>query len=81
MFNISPDPNFVKAQSDYRREQIRSHIRGGGPTVPLVGLVWSLAKLVLSGLTLSVRLPVSWWLKRRRKSEAARYDDPWQARP
>ena len=80
MFNIPPDPNFVRAQSDYRRERLRNQIRGGGPSVPLVGIVWSLVRLVLRGLILSVRLPVSWWLTRRRKSEAARYNDPQRDR-
>jgi hypothetical protein len=49
-------PRVIKADSDRRAEVLRESYRSGG-------LLWELGYI----LSLPVRLPVSWWLKQRRK--------------
>jgi hypothetical protein len=49
-------PRVIKADSDRRAEVLRESYRSGG-------LLWELGYI----LSLPVRLPVSWWVKQRRK--------------
>jgi hypothetical protein len=49
-------PRIIKADSDRRAEVLRESYRSGG-------LLWELGYI----LSLPVRVPVSWWVKLRRK--------------
>ena len=55
-------PNYesLKADAERRKELLSSNPAG------MMGLLWELTRFVMLALGFAVRLPVSWWLKRRR---------------